>query len=112
MPRHEGRLTRIMAVCEVSCSVPGTLYGRGSVQGGEVRGRPGGDGELQGGLRYRVVVALGGGRGRESLGLLLGLSLHGLHWKGLYIGSRGGLGFINTGVSTAVKTTETIAGTI
>ena len=97
-----------------------TLHWGGSVQGGQVWRGAGGDGQLQGELGHGVVVALGGGgrrggrgRGGNLLGLLLGLRLYWLHWERLWdVGWRGGLGSINTGVSTSVKTAQTITGTI
>merc|ERR1719350_283391 len=86
---------------------------RGSVKCGQLRWRGLGLGELQGLLGCGVVVA--------DLHLLwprLSLSLHGLHGRrgrGVVGGrglGRGRLGSVHTKVSAAVKTTQTVGGTI
>ena len=111
MPRLAGRLTRIMAV---SCERWRGLDGRSSVEGGQVRRGTGGDGELQGELRYRVVVSLSRRSWRGNLlRLLLSLRLHWLYRERLRDVRRwGGFGSVNTGVSTSIKAAETITGTI
>merc|ERR1719350_674997 len=86
---------------------------RGSVKCGQLRWRRLGLGELQGLLGCGVVVA--------DLHLLwprLGLRLHGLHGRrgrGVVRGrglGRGRLRSVHTKVSAAVKTTQTVGGTI